>query len=446
MKSNQILQSLEQLSPESLKILASRIGVLIEEKLWAKIIAGMIVGLTLGYFISPTGPLQQELAPYSRELDILINWLALPAKFFLTMIQMVIVPLIITSVIRGLASTDDKSQMKRLGIRFGLFVVVTSSLSSALGIVFTSIFRPGRFLDLRLPETTTKGSEGAVTLGGLTPDTFLNLLPTNPLESIVQGQMMDVVIIAIIGGIALLSIEAKQTQIVLDLFEVVQSICMTVITWAMKIAPYAIFGMMTSVAANTGLDALQSMGFYLITVFSGFIVFILFYASLVLVFKKLSPVRFLKKIINPMLLAFSTSSSAATMPVTLKAAEDDLGISKSTANFLIPLGTTINMAGSAIWQTTAVIFLSQVYRIDLSMGQIIFVVATSIGSAVGSPGVPGVGMGVLAVVLGKIGIPLEGISLIMGVDRIVDMGCTVVNVVGDLTASLLFDTNKSANT
>ena len=147
-----------------------------------------------------------------------------------------------------------------------------------------------------------------------------------------------------------------------------------------------------------------------------------------------------------MLLAFSTSSSAATMPVTLKAAEDDLGISKSTANFLIPLGTTINMAGSAIWQTTAVIFLSQVYRIDLSMGQIIFVVATSIGSAVGSPGVPGVGMGVLAVVLGKIGIPLEGISLIMGVDRIVDMGCTVVNVVGDLTASLLFDTNKSANT
>ena len=254
---------------------------------------------------------------------------------------------------------------------------------------------------------------------------------------------MDVVILAIIAGIALLSIEAKQTNTVLNLLEVIQNICMTIIAWAMKIAPYAIFGMMTSVAANTGLKALQSMGFYIMTVFSGFIIFVFFYSMLILIFKKISPFVFFKKIINPILLAFSTSSSAATMPITLKAAEEELNISKSTANFLIPLGTTVNMAGTAIWQTTAVIFLSQVYRIDLGLGEIIFVVATSIGSAVGSPGVPGVGMGILAVVLGKIGIPVEGISLILGVDRIVDMGCTVVNVIGDLTASLLFDTNDS---
>ena len=207
----------------------------------------------------------------------------------------------------------------------------------------------------------------------------------------------------------------------------------------MKIAPYAIFGMMTSVAANTGLSALQSMGLYIVTAFSGYASFILFYCFLIFIFKKISPLAFLKKIINPILLAFSTSSSAATMPITLKAAEEELKLSKSTANFLIPLGTTINMAGTAIWQTTAVMFLSQVYHIDLGFGEIAFVVATSIGSAIGSPGVPGVGMGILAVVLGRIGIPIEGISLILGVDRIVDMGCTVVNVVGDLTAATLFD-------
>jgi len=439
MKKNQFLQSLGSIDPTSLKIFASRVTGLIEQKLWAKILAGMALGLTFGFLISSGGPLKDILSPYSSDIHVLINWLALPAKFFLQIIQMVIIPLIIASVIRGLASTDDASQMKRLGIRFGVFVLITSTLSSALGIVLSSIYHPGRFLDLSLPKAALSSGESGVGLSGFSPETLLGLIPSNPLDSIVQGQMMDVVIISIIGGVALLSIEAKQTRIILDLLEVIQNICMTVIAWAMRLAPYAIFGMMVSVAANTGLDALQSMGFYLITVFSGFVLFILFYALLIFFFKKISPFVYLKKIMDPMLLAFSTSSSAATMPITLKAAEEGLGLSQSTANFLIPLGTTINMAGSAIWQTTAVMFLSQVYGIDLSLGQIIFVVATSIGSAIGSPGVPGVGMGILAVVLGRIGLPIEGISLILGVDRIVDMGCTVVNVVGDLTASVMFD-------
>ncbi|MDC1174558.1 dicarboxylate/amino acid:cation symporter [Bacteriovoracaceae bacterium] len=443
MSNSKILQSLEYLNPTSLKNFASKFSGLIESKLWAKVLIGMVLGLTVGYLLSPTGIFEENLASYSSQIKTLLNWLSLPAKFFLKLIQMVIVPLIIASIIRGLASTDNTSQMKSLGIKFGLFVIVTSSLSAALGSILTIIFKPGRFLDLNIPLAAAGKAGSSMTTIVLSPETFLNLLPSNPIESIVQGQMMDVVILAIIAGIALLSIEAKQTNTVLNLLEVIQNICMTIIAWAMKIAPYAIFGMMTSVAANTGLKALQSMSFYIMTVFSGFIIFVFFYSMLILIFKKISPFVFFKKIINPILLAFSTSSSAATMPITLKAAEEELNISKSTANFLIPLGTTVNMAGTAIWQTTAVIFLSQVYRIDLGLGEIIFVVATSIGSAVGSPGVPGVGMGILAVVLGKIGIPVEGISLILGVDRIVDMGCTVVNVIGDLTASLLFDTNDS---
>lgn len=439
MKSIKLLESLEFLRPDSLTKLASKINILVETKLWAKILAGMVLGLIFGYLISPTGIFKDNLAPYADQVSVLINWFALPAKFFLKLIQMVIVPLIIASVIRGLASTENAAQMKSLGIKFGFFVLITSVLSSLLSIALSYIFRPGRFLDLKLAVAAPAGSGAKLSLEGFTPDSLLQLIPINPLESIVQGQMMDVVIIAIIGGIALISIETKQANIVLDLLDVVQNICMTVIAWAMKIAPYAIFGMMTSVAANTGLSALQSMGLYIVTAFSGYASFILFYCCLIFFFKKISPLAFLKKIINPILLAFSTSSSAATMPITLKAAEEELQISKSTANFLIPLGTTINMAGTAIWQTTAVMFLSQVYHIDLGFGEIAFVVATSIGSAIGSPGVPGVGMGILAVVLGRIGIPIEGISLILGVDRIVDMGCTVVNVVGDLTAATLFD-------
>ncbi len=275
MNTNQILQSLEYLSPRSLKVLASNISVLVEQKLWAKILTDMILGLSFGYLISPVGLFSESLADHASHINILVNWLALPAKFFLKLIQMVIVPLIIASVIRGLASTDDRSQMKSLGIKFGVFVLITSALSSVLGIAISLILKPGRFLDLNLSLINNSGTD--LNLQGITPETFLKLIPINPLESIVQKQMMDVVIIAIIGGIALLSVEVKQTRIVLDILEVVQNVCMTIIAWAMKIAPYAIFGMMTSVAASTGLKALQSMGFYLLTVYAGFIIFILFY-------------------------------------------------------------------------------------------------------------------------------------------------------------------------
>jgi len=244
--------------------------------------------------------------------------------------------------------------------------------------------------------------------------------------------------LAIIGGIALISVESKQANVVLDFLEVVQSICMTVISWAMRIAPFAVFGLITQVAATTGLQAMQSMSLYVLTSFAGFALFILFYLLLVAFTRKISPFTYLKKIMAPMLLAFSTSSSAATMPLTMKVAEEELDVEASTARFLIPLGTTVNMAGSAIWHTSAVIFLAQAYQVDLSLAQIGFIAATSIGSAVGSPGVPGVGIGVLAAVLSRVGIPIEGISLIMGVDRLVDMGCTVVNVSGDLVAATIF--------
>ncbi len=440
MEANKILRSLEHLNPGSLKFFASTFTSVLEKKLWAKILLGMILGLVMGFCISPFGVFEEYLSQYSSQINDLLIWLALPAKFFLKIIQMVIVPLIIASVIRGLASAESSAQMKTLGLKFALFVLVTSILSSALGIILTTVLKPGSLLDLNMPLGSNTKMDGSIVSTNFNPEILLKIIPINPIESIVQGEMIDVVILSIIGGIALLSIGVKQSVLVLDLLEVVQNICMKVIAWAMTIAPFAIFGMMTSVAASTGLRALQSMGFYLLTVFSGFLIFILFYSLIVFLFKRISPLGFFKKIINPMLLAFTTSSSAATMPVTLKAAEEEFGVTTSTANFLIPLGTTINMAGTAIWQTTAVIFLSQVYRIDLSLGQLLFVVGTSIGSAVGSPGVPGVGMGILAVVLGKIGIPIEGISLILGVDRIVDMGCTVVNVVGDLTASVILDT------
>ena len=351
-----------------------------------------------------------------------------------------IIPLILASIIRGLASTSDVDQIKKIGLRFGLFVFINTALAAALGVVIVSIVKPGLGINLvgaQLNSVTGSGETLKFSMNSL-----LDILPLNPLASIVGGEMLDVVVIALIGGVALISLEREQAKSVLNVLEIVQSICMTIISWAMKLAPYAVFGMMAQVASSSGLQALESMMFYVLVTFIGFTIFITFYVLLVVIFCKQSPFTFLKKISSAMLLAFSTSSSAATMPLAMKVAEEDLEVEPSVARFLIPLGTTINMSGSAIWQTSSVVFLSQAYNIDLSYGQILLVVATSVGSSIGSPGVPGVGMGILATVLAKVGIPLEGISLIMGVNRLVDMGCTVVNVSGDLTAAMLFGHNK----
>jgi Na+/H+-dicarboxylate symporter len=435
-------QALTFLSPGSLKNLSSRISVLVETKLWAKVLSGMILGILLGVMVSEEGPLVSWFGFKETMIDALLNWLALPAKFFLKLIQMVIIPLIIASVIRGLASTTDVAQMKSLGLRYGIFVIASSGIASLVGLFWGAVIKPGAGLFLKgaanVEDVGSSGSEVFV----FQPESLVNVLPTNPLASIVEGQMLDVVVLSIIAGVALISIDHKQSKSIMDLLEVVQEVCMTVISWAMRLAPLAVFGMMAQVAGTTGPKALQSMGLYVVAAFVGFTSFVLIYSLLVGLSGKLSPLKFLKKLITPGLLAFSTSSSAATMPLTMKVAEEELEVEPSVARFLIPLGTTVNMAGSTIWHTTAVVFLSQAYDINLSLAQISLVVATSIGSAIGSPGVPGVGIGVLSAVLIKVGIPIEGVGLIMGVERLVDMGCTVVNVTGDLAGAVIFGRKK----
>lgn len=433
---------MNHVTSHSFRKMSSQILTLVESKLWAKVLLGMILGIISGTLFSPSGPFPQWVEANPTFIEMLMTWLAFPAKFFLKLVQMVIIPLIFASIIRGLAATTDLNQMKRLGGKFTLFIIFNSTFAALIGIFVCSLIKPGVGLSFKGAISTFSNSEQAP-LFHLNPDIFLNFLPVNPLSALVEGQMLDVVILSIIAGIALISLKKEQVKVAMDGLEILQEVCMTIITWAMKLAPIAVFGMLFQVTSSTGMKALLSMGRYIVSSFLGFALVILFYLVLIAVFKKINPITFIKKIASPLLLAFSTSSSAATMPVTMKTAEDELQIDQISSRFLIPLGATVNMAGSAIWQTSAVIFIGQAYDMHLNFAQLSIVVGTSIASAIGSPGVPGVGIGILSAVLLKIGIPVEGISLILGVDRLIDMGCTVVNVAGDLTAVQLFGQQKT---
>lgn len=246
--------------------------------------------------------------------------------------------------------------------------------------------------------------------------------------------MMQVVLLALLVGVALVSMTRTRAQPLLDLLASVQEVTMVVVRWAMFLVPLAVFGLLAQVTTRLGLDALLGMGFYVFSVVTGLMLMILVYLIIYRVRVRKSPLHFMHAARDVQLLAFSTSSSAAVMPVTIKTAEEKLGIDSSVSQFVIPLGTTVNMAGTALYQVAATLFLAQVFQVDVGLSSLLLVAVLAIGASIGSPGTPGIGIVILAMLLGSIGIPAEGVALIIGVDRILDMARTLVNVTGDLVA------------
>ena len=233
--------------------------------------------------------------------------------------------------------------------------------------------------------------------------------------------------------------QASEARSLIELLGSLQAVCMTVVKWAMLLAPLAVFGLTTKMVASVGLDSLVGLGAYVGTVLTALFLIMVFYLALVFFIGKRNPIAFIKTTFNTQLLAFSTSSSAAVMPLSIQTAEEGLKIKPSISQFVIPLGTTINMAGTAAYQMIATVFLAQVFQIELNTGQLALVGITAIGASVGSPGAPGVGIVILATILRSVGIPLSGTALIIAVDRILDMSRTSVNVLGDLTACAVMD-------
>lgn len=420
--------------------LNSQLSALVKGRLWLKVLIGMFLGVTVGMLIGPTaGWVDPDIATTAG------NWLALPGQLFLALIQMIVMPLIFASVVLGLSASESFEQLRKMGLGVVIYFVATTTVAIIIGISVAQFIDPGSYVDsetLRVTAETTAQVTPAGTaatppkLSDL-PGKLVMLLPSNPLTSMVEGQMLQVVLFAIVMGIALVMMSRSQSKPLLDLMTSLQDVCMTIVGWAMHLAPLAVFGLMAQLTTKIGLDALLGMGVYVGTVLIGLFFLLCLYLTLVLLATRESPFAFLRNIRDVMLLAFSTSSSAAVMPLSIKTVEEKLSVHPSVSQFVIPLGATINMNGTALYQGVATIFLAQIFGVDLGLSALLLVVVTAVGASIGSPGTPGVGIVILAMVLESVGIPSAGIALIMGVDRILDMSRTSVNVVGDLVAAKL---------
>lgn len=435
-------QYLELIHPKPLTGLVRHLQVLIKGRLWLKILIAMALGLATGVLLSPqTGLLEQATA------EMVGSWLAVPGNLFLGLIQMIVVPLIFASVIRGLASSDDLDQLKKVGLRLVIYFLLTTSIAITIGLGVSTIIGPGHYIDADYAEITVDPADLVTENGdapdspemGTLPEIVVSLIPENPLGAMVEREMLQVVLFAIIIGLALVAMPPKQAQPILSLMGSLQEVCMTVVRWAMLLAPLAVFGLLAQITIKVGLDALMGMGVYVGTVLLGLILMIVVYLLLVTLVARHSPWHFLSAVREVQLLAFSTSSSAAVMPLSMQTAEDKLGVRPSISQFLIPLGASINMDGTALYQAAATVFLAQVYNIELGLPALLLILVTTVGASIGSPATPGVGIVILAMVLNSVGIPASGVALIIGVDRILDMSRTAVNVTGDLTACMVMD-------
>lgn len=431
---------LKQTHPRSLKYQSFYLYEFVKTRLWLQVLVGMVLGLLVGFSIGPTAALIEP-----QTASVVSNWLVLPGHLFLALVQMIVIPLVFASIVRGIAATEDIDQLKKIGLRVIVYFIVTTAVAIVIGISLAYLIKPGTYIDMEAVQSTL-GNVSVVSTATPTvpsleelPKQLISLLPSNPLTSMVESNMLQVVIFSMIMGMALVIMTPSQAKPLLDLLGSLQEVSMTVVRWAMWLAPLAVFGLMTQLTAKIGLDALFGMAIYVGTVLAGLLILFLLYLLILVLFTKQGPLKFFLEVREVMLLAFSTSSSAAVMALAIKTAQEKLQVRSSISQFVIPLGATINMNGTALYQGVAVIFLAQVFGVDISIGGLLLIILTAVGSSIGSPAAPGVGIVILAMLLETVGIPAAGVALIMGVDRILDMSRTAINVSGDLVAAKLMD-------
>ena len=352
---------------------------------------------------------------------------------FLRLMQMLVVPLVFCSIACGAASIGDTKTLGKVGIKTIVFYLVTTAIAITVALSVGKVLNPGIGLDMSSIQKAEPTIAEATTL----TETLLNLIPTNPLNALAEGNMLQIIIFSLIVGVILAKL-GKKVEVVHKFLSQFNDIMMEMTMMVMRVAPYGVFCLTARTFANIGFDAFIPMLKYMLGVFIAlgvqcFVVYML----LLKVFTGLNPIKFIKKFAPVMGFAFSTSSSNSTIPLSIETLNEKIGVSKRISSFTIPLGATINMDGTAIMQGVAVIFVAQAFGINLDFMDYITVIATATMASIGTAGVPGVGLITLSMVFASVGLPVEGIALIMGIDRILDMTRTAVNITGDAVCTTI---------
>lgn len=392
----------------------------------SQIMFGLCLGVLLGVLIKliPEGTFRNDVL-----VGGIIEFLG---TGFINLIKMTVVPLVFVSLVCGMSTFGDAKKLGRIGSKVLGFYLLTTAIAITLALGLGLLFKPGSGLDL------SNMMQGSYTIPESQPivQIFLDMIPTNPIKSMAEGNMLQVIVFAVIIGLAI-NLIGEKGEILIKFFDACNDCIMKVVSMVMTIAPIGVCALITRTVYSVGFDSLLSIAKFIGVVALGMIIHGLFvYGTALKTLTGLSIKQFLKSYSKVAGVTFSTSSSNAALPVSMESMEN-LGVSKSIYSFSLPLGATINMDGTAIMQGVAVIFISQVYNIDLSVGTLLSVILTAVLASVGTAGVPGVGMITLAMVLQSANLPLEGIALIIGFDRILDMMRTTVNVMGDCICSVI---------
>lgn len=407
--------------------------------LTVKIAIGLIAGFAVGclfFFViaaSPEAGVGAFLQEYLVDGVFLVG-----GKIFVNLLKMMIVPLVFVSLICGVANTEEVRSLGRLGVKTFVLYLITTGVAISLALILGSLIDPGAGIHI----------DQDVNFEAKQPPPFtqvlINIFPANPIQSMSEGAMLQVIVFAIMVGVALTHTgEAGEriTRIFADLNVVV----MKLVQLIMQLAPYGVFFLVAKVFADQGPDILLGLGKYVFAVIIALLLHVLFtYGAILQLLARVNPLVFIRKMWSAIMFAFSTASSAATMPITLGLVEKRLGVRNNVASFTIPLGTTVNMDGTAIMQGVATVFIASAYGIDLSLGDFMAVIATATLASIGTAAVPSAGMITLAMVLGQVGLPAEAIGLILGVDRILDMIRTAVNVTGDAAVTTAVARSENA--
>ncbi|WP_285398740.1 dicarboxylate/amino acid:cation symporter [Lysinibacillus sp. fls2-241-R2A-57] len=351
---------------------------------------------------------------------------------FLNLMKMLVVPVVFFSIVLGTVGLGDPKKLGRIGVKTITYFLTTTAIAIIIGLSLALLFKPGKGGGFEAETAGYQASEAPPVI-----DTLLGIIPTNPIQAMAEGSMLQIIFFAVFIGLGL-TLLGEKTKLVKEFVEQIEKLMMLLVNIIMKFAPFGAFGLIASAVGSQGIPALKAMGLYMIIVIAALIIHsIVIYGGSIALLARKSPIWFFKGFSPAMVVAFSTSSSTSTLPASMKAAQENLKVPESISGFVQSLGATINMDGTAIMQGVATIFIAQVYGVDLGLSQLLIVVLTAVLASIGTAAVPGAGLIMLAMVLESVGLPVEGIALILGVDRLLDMIRTTVNITGDAACAVI---------